>query len=73
MHQGPVDGVVFTQALAELRGSVKCISGDCAGVRVDISGTGGNVWSVEVAEGVWSLQGVLPGQYKVIINSTYLQ
>ena len=61
----PVDGIQFSQSLATLPGTVVCIGGDCAGVRVHLTSGAGVGHLAEVESGAWRVSGILPGEYKV--------
>ncbi|XP_063692288.1 BOS complex subunit NOMO3-like isoform X2 [Bolinopsis microptera] len=63
----PVDGVHFSQSLATLHGTVKCIGEDCGSVSVHVSSNTGT-YTAEVQGGIWRLSGLLPGEYKVTIE-----
>ena len=65
VNNAPVDGVQFSQSLATLHGTVKCIGEDCVSVTVHVSSAAG-VHKAEVHSGIWRVSGVLPGEYKVL-------
>jgi hypothetical protein len=62
--RAPVDGVQFSQSLATLHGTVKCISEDCGSITVHVTSAASTL-TAEVHSGIWRLSGILPGEYKV--------
>ena len=67
----PVDGVHFSQSLATLHGTVKCIGEDCGSVSVHVSSNTGT-YTAEVLGGLWRLSGLLPGEYKVCTLNSHI-